>query len=174
MPAISNTTIARAAGAILGIALAAALLVTSRPAAMPASLPANAEFTVGMTGELEVTPAATEPVLTARLQPADRVTESFEVRNQTGETLDVGFAARAASHELDGLLNVRLVADSRTMADTTLQGLRQGTTTPIVLASGEAATLRLTASIPDDVVDGYEGRIADITLQPVINGKVVR
>jgi hypothetical protein len=169
MAAISATGIARVAGVLLGAGVALLLLIASRPSANFARLPASASFTIPLTGELEVTPAAPRPVLKApALMPGDPpAVASFTVRNQTGTTLAVGFRAHAAARDLDGLLRIRLRAGNRMLADTTLQGLRGGSASTLRLRSGAALAVSVQAWIPDGLND-YEGRDVAVDLTPAL------
>jgi hypothetical protein len=172
MTAISATGAARIAGVLLGAGVALALLIAARPAANFARLPATASFAVPVTGELEVTPASGRPFLVARaLTPGGpAAAASFTVRNQTGETLAIGFLAHTTTHELDGLLRIRLRAGDRMLADTTLQGLRQGSASTLRLSSGAALAVSVQAWIPDGTT-GYEGRDVAVDLAPTLQRK---
>jgi len=157
----------RVAGALLGVGVAATLLVVSRPGAAVAPVPASVRFALAPVGELEVTPAPPRPALVARgLRPGGpRASGYFELRNQTGEELSVRLKAATDSSSLDGLLKVEVRAGDRLLTDTTLQGL--GLHPPeLRLASGERARLRLAAWLPADVLSGYEGARVEVTLVP--------
>lgn len=169
MAAISLPGAARIAGVLLGAGVALSLLLAARPAANFARLPASASFAVAVTGELEVTPAPPRPFLLARaLSPGGPpAVASFTVRNQTGATLAVGFQAHALARDLDGLLRIRLRAAGKTLADTTLQGLRSGSASTLRLRSGGALGVRVEAWIPDGTND-YEGRDVEIELAPTL------
>lgn len=157
----------RAAGALLGLALAVTLLLVSRPGAAGAGAPAAVSFAIAPVGELEVVPSPPRPVLEARsLRPGGaRASGAFSVRNQTGEDLAVALRAEADSTALNGLLRVRVRSGGRVLADSTLEGLR---VRPIRLwlASGQRARLRLEAWLPGQVLDGYEGALVDVALTP--------
>jgi hypothetical protein len=161
--------VVRAAGAILGLGLALVLLTTSRPGAAGSPLPAAIRVSIAPRGELEVTPAPPRPLLVARsLVPGRRVAGSeFAVRNQTGNDLEIVLRAGADSSALDGLLRVRLGAAGKTLADTTLQGMRQRPVS-LRLASGVRVELRIQAWIPSDVLSGYEGRMVHVSLVPEV------
>ena len=167
MAAMSSPGLARVAGVLLGAGVAVSLLVAARPSASFSRLPASASFSVSPTGELEVTPAPPRPLLRAKSLSAGgpRAGASFRVRNQTGTTLGVGFRARAPTHQLDGLLRIRMRAGSSTLADTTLQGLRHGSAGRLRLRSGAARTVSFEAWIPDATND-YEGRSVAVELTP--------
>jgi hypothetical protein len=169
MSALSPTAAVRVAGVLLGAGVALALLIAARPSASFARLPASAGFTIAVSGELAVTPAPGRPFLRATaLTPGGApATASFSVRNQTGSTLEIGLRARAPTHELDGLLRIRLRVGDRTLADTTLQGLRHGSAATIRLRSGDARSIALEAWIPDGTND-TEGRDVAIELKPTL------
>jgi uncharacterized protein (DUF58 family) len=166
---IASSHLIRAAGLLLGAGLAVALLVAARPAAELTAAPASAGITVPTTGELEVTPAAPKRALAAEsIRPGDGGQQgSFSIRNQTGTELAVSFAADGGSTELDGLLRLRLTA-GEALADTTLQGLRKGTATPLTLPSGAQREVRVRAWIPASISSGYAGRRAEFELMPKV------
>jgi hypothetical protein len=172
MPAMSLNAAARVAGALVGAGVALALLIAARPSASFARLPASASFTIPASGELAVTPPAGRPLLVARaLTPGGAsATASFTVRNQTGSMLELRFRARAGAHELDGLLHIRLRAGDRTLASTTLQGLRHGSSAGVRLRPGAARSISLEAWIPD-ATDEYEGRDVDVELTPTLRAR---
>ena len=116
-----------------------------------------------------MTPAPSRPFLTARaLTPGGpAAAASFTVRNQTGKTLAVAFRAHATARGLDGLLRIRLRAGEATLADTTLQGLRQGSASALRLRSGAALAVSVSAWIPNGIND-YEGRDVAVELTPTL------
>lgn len=160
---------ARAAGASLGIGLALALVLFSLPAATSSSLPATVRVSVAPVGELEATPSPPHPVLLANaLRPGvGAAGADFQLRNQTGSDLEVVLRAGADSTALDGLLRVRLSAEGRTLANTTLQGMRRRSP-DLRLRSGAVARLRIGAWIPSDVLSGYEGHLVHVSLVPTV------
>jgi hypothetical protein len=164
-----HNNIARTAGALLGLGLALAFLVTARPGANASPLPAAIRVAMAPTGELAVTPAFPRPVLSAdALLPGRRPAHSsFLLRNQTSSPLAIGLRATASSTALDGSLRLKLTAGGKPLADTTLQGMKQGIP-GLDLSSGEQSRLRLTAWIPSDVLSGYEGRRVNVSLVPAV------
>lgn len=162
------TAVARGFGVLAGAAAAALFLIASRPAANFARLPARVTIVVPVTGVLEVVPSAPRSVLplTTLSPDAGPQTGTFVIRNQTSATMRLGFRAAADSRDLDGLLRIRLSAGRRRLADATLQGLRQGSTQTVSLASGASTRVTVLAWIPKDVGDGYVGRQADVSLVP--------
>jgi hypothetical protein len=165
-----GTRLVHAAGVLLGAGLAVFLLAGARPSADYTALPARASVAVGPTGELGVTPPLTTPLLAPRSIVPGAVPAVAEavVRNQTGRELAVGFRADALAHDLDGLLRIRVRAGGLTLADTTLQGLRAGTRTPLTLGPGVESTLRIELWIPESITAGFQGRSAAITLVPLV------
>jgi hypothetical protein len=163
----AQRNLARAAGALLGIALAVTLLIASRPGAAGAGAPAAVAFAVAPVGELEVVPPPPKPVLEARsLRPGGpRARSGFTLRNQTGEDLAVALRAEVDSTALNGLLEVSVRSGGRLLVESTLESLR---VRPIrlQLASGQRARLDLETWLPAQVLDGYEGALVDVTLTP--------
>jgi hypothetical protein len=170
MSALSPTAAVRVAGVLLGAGVALALLIAARPSASFARLPASASFTIPVSGELAVTPSPGRPFLHARvLTPGGApATARFTLRNQTGGTLTLGLRAHAGARDLDGLLRIRLRAGHRTLANTTLQGLRHGSAATLRLRSGAARSIALEAWIPDGTND-YEGRDVAVELTPTLS-----
>jgi hypothetical protein len=161
---------ARTAGAALGMGLALALVLVSLPAASSSPLPATVRVTLAPVGELEVTPPPPRPVLLASaLRPGTGAASAdFQVRNQTGSDLKVVLRTGADSTALDGLLRIRFSQGARTLADTTLQGMRQRPL-GLRLRSGERARLRIQVWIPSDVPAGFEGRLVHVSMVPAVS-----
>jgi hypothetical protein len=159
--------VTRAGGLLVGIAAAVALLVASRPAADLTAAPASVRISVPPTGEIEATPTAPKAALeAAAIRPGDGGrTGSFAIRNQTGTGLAITFAAEGGSSELDGLIRIRMSA-GELLADTTLQGIRKGTATPLVLPSGAERRIRVHVWLPGSISSGYEGRRVELSLAP--------
>lgn len=169
MDANSQRNAARLAGAALGVGLAVALLLASRPGAVSSPLPATVRVDVAPVGELEVDPSPTRPVLLAdALRPGGRgAAGSFQVRNQTGDDLTIDLKATADSTALDGLLRLKLGTPGRLLADSTLEGVRRRSPR-LPLASGQRVRLRLEVWLPKDVLNGYEGRSVEVSLVPEV------
>jgi hypothetical protein len=163
----SQRNVARVAGAVLGVGLALALLLGSRPGAAGSPLPASVRVSVTPSGALEIAPSPPRPVLVAdSLRPGGRPrVGSFRMRNQTGSDLAIALDARADSTALNGLLRVRVRIGDRTVADTTLEGIRRRPVR-LWLGSGQRARLRLEAWLPEGILGGYEGRLVQVRLVP--------
>ncbi|MGD9736552.1 MAG: hypothetical protein AB7V58_13260 [Solirubrobacterales bacterium] len=163
----AHRNLARGAGVLLGVGLAAFLLLSSRPGAAGSPLAATVRVAVAPTGELEISPAPPQPALVApSLRPGgERAAGGFGLRNQTGSGLAVALKAEANSSALNGLLRVRVGVGGRQVADTTLEGLRRRPLR-LRLDSGQGTHLRLEAWLPKDVLGGYEGRLVTVSLVP--------
>ncbi|HEY2056648.1 MAG TPA: hypothetical protein VGH14_22155 [Solirubrobacterales bacterium] len=164
----SHRNLVRVAGAVLGVGLALALILLSRPGAAGSPLPAAVDFTLAPSGDLEVTAPPQRPAFVAAgLRPGGRrALGGFGMRNQTGENLAVALRADADSTALNGLVRVRVRrVGAGLLADTTLEGLERRPLR-LRLASGQRVRLRLEAWIPPDVLNGYSGRLVRVTLDP--------
>jgi hypothetical protein len=156
----------RAAAAALGAAAALVLLVGSGAVAGGPPHYAAAGVSAAPTGELAVSPA-TRPFLSApSLRPGGAaVAGTFTVRNQTGSTLSVSFRARPDSTLVDGLLRVRVRSAGRTLAATTLQGLRRGTA-PLRMAPGATRRVTVSVSLAADAALEQAGGAVAVLLAP--------
>jgi hypothetical protein len=159
----------RAIGAAIGLGLVAALIVAARPAGGHGGvLPAELRFTAGLDGAVAIEPAAPRPLLASGpMRPGSHASGTMTVSNQTGATLAVRLRATPSSTALDGTAMVRLASAGRTLAEGTLQALRQGTAEALRLQPGAAARVKVIAWIPAEVETGYEGRHVAVALEPV-------
>ncbi len=159
----------RAIGAAIGLGLVAALIVAARPAhGHGGVLPASLRFTAALDGTVAIAPAAPRPLLeSGPMRPGSHASGTMTVRNQTGGALVVRLRAKPDSTALDGTAQVRLTSGGRTLGESTLQALRQGTAEAIRLGPGGAARVRVLAWIPAEVETGYEGRHVAVELQPI-------
>jgi hypothetical protein len=155
----------RLAGLLLGIALAAAGVTSWRVPGGSGSVDADVRLLSAPTGELQVSPMGL--FLSApSLAPGDEaVRGELLVRNQTGSALDVRLRALPSSPDLDELLVVRMDIGKDRIFEGTLGGLRTWTERSFQLASDERRVLRAEAWFPRRVTSGYEGRIADVTIE---------
>jgi hypothetical protein len=109
-------------------------------------------------------------LISRTLRPGGSLAEArFEVHNQTSKTLELGFRAKASSSALDGLLMIQISGDGQRLADTTLQGLRHGTPTHMLIASGQTCSVRLQAWLPREITVGYEGQLVAVSLLPTVS-----
>jgi len=169
MSSLSADRFTRAIGAAIGLALVAALIVAARPAGGHGGvLPASLRFTAVLDGAVAVEPAPPKPLLeSGPLRPGSHASGRLTLRNQTGGTLAVRLRAEPNSTALDGIARVRLLSGGQTLADGTLQALRQGSAEAVRLRPGAAAKVRVVAWIPAEVETGYEGRRVAVALEPV-------
>jgi hypothetical protein len=160
--------VARAIGAVLGLGLAAAIVLIVRPSASGAGLTATARFSIPPSGELATSPPAPRQILVAdSLRPGEgRSAASFVLHNQTPRAMMLSFTARPSGTALDGLLQVRLTAAGQTLASGALQSMLHGSTGTLQLRSGSSRQLELETWMPAGVGDGYEGRLIHVSLIP--------
>jgi hypothetical protein len=153
----------------IGLVLVVVLVAIVRPAGGHGGvLPGSLRFTAEQDGAVGVLPAAPKPFIeSGPMRPGSHASGVLTLRNETGKRLAVGLAAQPSSTALDGIVRVRIVAAGRTIADTTLQALRDGTEGKVSLAAGAGAAVRVIAVIPADVETGYEGRRVSVRLVPV-------
>ena len=79
--------------------------------------------------------------------------------NVTRGPVDVRLRARMGNHDLDRAVHVQLRAGGRTLASTTLAGLRQWTS-PLRLKKAEERVVRVRAWIPEGADDTTGRRVA--------------
>lgn len=158
----------RAAGLLAGIAVAAGAVASWRLPGGSGVVGADIRFLAAPTGELEVTP--TGPFVSATNLRAGSVPArgDMEVRNQTGATVSVRFRAVPSLSDLDDLLVIRAQTGDERLFEGTLSGLRSGSDRSLRLASGERRIVRVETWLPATVAGGYEGRVADIALEPAV------
>lgn len=159
----------RALAAAIGFALVAVLIVIARPAGGDGGvLPASLRISASQDGAVAISPAAPKPMLSSGpMRPGSHAAGKMWLRNETGENLAVGLRAEPSSTALDGVAHLKISSGGRTIADTTLQALRQGTAGKVRLAPGAAASVRVRAWIPADTETGYEGANVAVRLTTV-------
>ena len=157
--------IARMAGLLLGMAVAAGLVASWRLPRGTGALGADVKLLAAPIGELDVSPIG--PLLSVTNLRAGSPPGRGEtaVRNQTGATLSVRVRATPSLPDLDDLLVIRLELGDERLFEGTLSRLRSGTDRSFRLESGERRVLRAEAWLPDAVAGGYEGRVTDVGLE---------
>jgi hypothetical protein len=166
----STTRIARLAGILLGVALAAVALASWRVPGGERTLGADVRFEALQTGPVGVAPI--KPFAsTPSLLPGKAVSGSVTLGNQTGRPLALRLRALPSTPDLDSALRVRMAAGTTTLYDGPLSGLRSGSSA-LRLRSGRTAPVELRASLPAGLKSGFQGRIVDVTLQ--IDSRPVR
>jgi hypothetical protein len=153
----------RTAGIATGLALAALMVLAFRVPASGQSLGAGVRIAAVAPGELHV-PTTGAFLKAGRLEPGGKsVRATLPVRNVTRGSVDVRLRARMANHDLDRALRVQLRAGGRTLASTTLAGLRQWTKS-LRLEKAEERVVRVRAWIPAGT-DDTSGRRVTVDLE---------
>lgn len=157
---------ARAAGLVLGLSLAVAVVVGWRVPASEGTLGLDLRIVANPSGELKVDPVG--PIAVGRgLEPREgrAVEGATAVTNQTPRELSVRLRALPTSKDLDDLLLLRVTVDGTPLDQTSLRRLRVGTPSAFTLAPGETRKLGVRAWLPASVRTGYQGRIEDVALE---------
>jgi hypothetical protein len=153
----------RRAGVAAGIALVAVVVVAFRIPDGSGTLGADVILSVSPTGELGVSRSG--PFMSATgLRPGGSLSGDVDVTNQTGKRLAVRLHALPDSKDLDRLLVVDVRAGDARLYHGRLGGLR-ARTRPFRLDSGRKRAVRVRASLPASVREGYAGRIQTIKLE---------
>ncbi len=157
----------RIVAAAIGACLVVALIAVSLPeGGQGGVIAASLRVTAAQDGALALTPAAPKALLDASLRPGSGADGHLVLRNQTGERLRVGLRAEPSSTALDGIVMVRIRAGEKLLAETTLQGLRQGSEGRVRLEPGAAARIDVSASIAAETESGYEASDVAVELVP--------
>jgi hypothetical protein len=165
MTAISGIRRARLAGLAVGVALAAALLLASRPAAGGAAAGADVSLYANQTGELGVAPPGPAEFIDApRLHPGQSASGSFRLTNQTGVAEAIRLAAVPSSHRLDDTLSIRLTSRGETVVDGTLGSLASGGAGKLILRPGEAAKVNATVTLSTDAGPAAAAALVDVAI----------
>jgi len=154
----------RLLGLMLGIGIAALVVLSSRIPPGEGILGADVIVASAPTGELAVTP--TGPFLSATdMTPVgEPATGQVEVFNQTGRTLAVSIRGLPSTHDMDQSLMVHVEAGGTTLFDGNLGTFRDWTTETISLASGETSTIVVRTWL-DPQAQAWTGRITQIGLE---------
>ena len=150
----------RTAGIATGLALAALMVLAFWVPASGQSLGAGVRIAAVAPGEVHVPPTGAF-LKTGGLEPGGKsVRATLPVRNVTRGPLDVRLRARMGkNHDLDHAVHVQLRAGGRTLASTTLAGLREWTR-PLRLEKAEERVVRVRAWIPEGTADTTGRRVA--------------
>jgi hypothetical protein len=149
----------RTAGIATGLALAALMVLAFRVPASGQSLGAGVRMAAVAPGEVHV-PTTGAFLKVDGLEPGGRFARAtLPVTNVTRGPVDLRLRARMANHDLDRALHVQLRAGSRTLASTTLGGLRQWTSS-LRLDRAEERVVRVRAWIPDGTANTTGRRVA--------------
>jgi hypothetical protein len=149
----------RTAGIATGLALAALMVLASRVHASGQSLGAGVRMAAVAPGEVHV-PNTGAFLKVGGLEPGGTSAwAALPVRNVTRGPVDVRLRARMANHDLDRAVHVQLRAGGRTLASTTLAGLRRWTG-PLRLKKAGERVVRVRAWIPEGASDTAGRRVA--------------
>ena len=155
----------RVIGFVLGIAIAASVVIESRIPAGAGVLGADAHIVVAPSGELAVKPSGLVLEATGMTPASEHVTGSFQVMNQTGSVLDVRLHGIPDAPGLNHTLWIWVTGtDDETIYRGSLGGFRDWTSSSITLRPGGWRTLGFEAWIPGDAGPGYIGHMAQIDL----------
>ncbi len=151
-------------GLTVGLAVAAALLMTWRVPATSGALGAELTLVATPPGELTLRPAGA--FLHGRRLTAGgaAATGRLEVRNITGRRLAVRVRLLPAAPDLDRALRVELEDAGRLVAVGRLGALRRWSRGAFELRPGESRRLDARAFLVEHA-SGYEGRMVDVTLE---------
>jgi hypothetical protein len=160
----TSDTVASWGGLILGLALAAALVVSWRVPEPDQTLGADLRMVAAPGGELELEPDSV--FLSGRsLGAGDRADGHLRIRNLTGRPVGVRLRGLPSSHDLDERVSAELRSGDRILARGSLGELRAWTRTPLALGPGETREIEARLSVPQHGGSGYRGRIVDVTLE---------
>ena len=156
-------TYVRRAGVVAGIALVAVLVLTFRVQDGKGTLGADVIMSLSPTGELGVSRPGPFMSVTG-LRAGGSFRGETIVHNQTGKGLVVRLRALPDGKDLDRVLQVDVSAGATRLFHGPLGGLRGGTRV-FELASGARRALRIRASLPGGLKNGYAGRIETVKLE---------
>jgi hypothetical protein len=153
-------------GFALGLAVAAAALLSWRVPGGTGTLAADVYFRSIPTGEIAATPAG-DFISGSGLEPglANALEGVLNVRNQTGRKLAVRLRAPAQHRDLDRLLRIDIAAGSTHLYRGSLGGLRRWTRAAFPLEPGESGSIRVRAWLPSRLNSGYQGRVETATVE---------
>jgi hypothetical protein len=155
----SAITPIRTAGIATGLALAALLVLMFRVPASSEMLGAGVRISAEAPGEVHV-PSTDAFLKVGKLTPGGKPGRAtLPVSNVTRGPVDVRMRARMANHDLGRAVHVELRAGDRTLASTTLAGLRRWTRA-LRLERAEERSIQVRAWIPAGTADTVGRRVA--------------
>jgi hypothetical protein len=153
----------RRAGVAAGVALVAVLVLAFRVPDGRRTLGADVIMSLSPTGELGVSRPGPFMSVTG-LRPGGSFRGETIVHNQTGKGLAVRLRALPDGKDLDRVLQVDVNAEGTRLFHGPLGGLRERTRA-FEFASGARRALRIRASLPGGLKNGYAGRIETVKLE---------
>lgn len=155
----------RVIGLIIGTALAAAVIGSSRIPAGAGALGADVSMVAAPSGELAVKRSGVVLRGTSLTPATDAATGAVQLLNQTASPVSVRLRGIPDTPALDRTLWVMVTGPSgEELYRGPLDGFRDWTAAAITLDPGEWRSIALETWVPDDVGPGYAGRIAQIDL----------
>ena len=155
----------RVIGLIIGAALAAGVITSSRITAGAGALGADVSMVAAPSGELAVKRSGVVLRGTSLTPATDAATGAVQLLNQTASPLNVQLRGIPDTPALDRVLWVLVTGPSgEELYRGPLDGFRYWTAAAITLEPGAWRSIALEAWVPDDVGLGYAGRIAQIDL----------
>jgi hypothetical protein len=165
MSAISSMRTARLAGLLVGVALAATLVLASRPASGGQAVGADVGFYANQTGELAISPPGPAEFIDATaLRPGQSVSGDFRVTNQTGTREAIRLSALPSAHDLDDALEVRLTSGGTPLASGPLSSLARPSARPLLLGPGQSAVVSATAALALGPGDDVAAALVDVAI----------
>ena len=166
MTKVSTQVWVRRLGLATGFAVAVIGLLAWRMPHGNGILGLDLRMTAAQTGELQAAPLT--PFLSVTgMGRGDSRERAFTLRNETAVTLAVRLRASAEVRDVDASLRLRLSAGQQILFDGALGELRRHGA-KLVLPRGASRRIDVTASIPRSATGGYEGRILDVQLDPLV------
>ena len=154
-------------GFLLGVVAVAVVAWSGRLPRGTGTAGADVTLLAANSGALPVTP--TGPFARGLgLEPGHARTPAageLTVHNSTGTAVDVHVRVLRSIRDLDALLHVHITAAGTSLYSGPLAGLQSWSTTSFRVARGGDARLAVSADLPASVRDGYQSRIADLTLE---------
>ena len=145
---------------IAGIAMVAAVVVTSQVPRGTGIASADVVFIAAPTGELGVSPVGAFLTGTS-LVPSSEARGHLSLTNQTGKRLSVLVRAMPESGDLDDVLQVEIASGGARLFTGTLGDLRRGAA--VAVDPGTTAPLDFHAWIPESRQNGYQGRVVSVS-----------
>ncbi|MGH2781186.1 MAG: hypothetical protein ACRDL4_20370 [Thermoleophilaceae bacterium] len=161
-----SSPLVRWTGVLLGVALAAGLVLAGRMPASGAAVPAHLEIASQPTAELGVAPAGRTFLEARRLTPGGPAARgSLTVSNYTTRSLVARLRLAGPGRELDRLVRVELSAGGETVYRGPLGGLRSWAAAGLRLRPGQKRRVEVRVLVPRSVDGGYEARAAELALE---------
>ena len=155
----------RVIGLIIGTAVAAGVIASSRIPAGAGALGADVSIVAAPTGELAVKRPGAVLRGTSLTPATDAATGAVQILNQTADPVSVHLRGIPDTPALDRTLWVLMTGpDGEDLYRGPLDGFRGWTAAAITLEPGAWRSIALEAWVPEDVGPGYAGRIVQVDL----------